>query len=113
MVRTPAKGRPAAMTRRMLLLWGVPALLGLAVVAIFVAIVIIDGQSDAERKLNQIRLRMTEMQVSRALGKADRIALTGDRLESMMYSYADDSRLAVYFDVEGLVERIGISIVDT
>src|SRR5262245_43677418 len=69
MVACPVgKGWPGAMTRRQVLLWGVPAVIGLAVVAIFVVLMLIPP-SEASRARKKIDMGMTFEQVRDAIGK--------------------------------------------
>ena len=85
------------MTRRKLLLWGIPAVLGLAVVAAMVAFVLIPP-SQASRKAHEIQLGMTLRQVRRAIGKETGIGgvcFEPDR--GLYWEYDDGSLLKLIF----------------
>src|SRR5262249_30939056 len=95
------------MTRRKLLLWGVPAAIGLAVVAIFTAL--LSTPSEASHRSNKIQLGMTREQVREILGK-ESSALTipmgpESKTESLDWEYDDDSMLVLTFDSTGLVVK--------
>ena len=87
--------------RRKLLLWGVPAVLGLAVVATFV----LTSSSEASRSSKEIQLGMTKEQVREILGeKPYHVSKTwAYPLTAWDWSYDDGSWLVLTFDGSGLV----------
>src|SRR5262245_13871034 len=93
--------------RRNLLLWIAFAAITLAALGIVLIVALKPAPTEAERRFNQVRLGMTEMQVSYVLGIEDLIPTRrkGEPFECELYSYADDSYMTVYFDSAGIVER--------
>lgn len=86
------------MTRRKLLLWGVPAVLGLAVIGLLV-LALTPVPSEAERKSKKIRLGMTIEQLEAVLGVANRWPVDDDvgRLE-LGWHFDDGSYLGLFFE---------------
>lgn len=90
------------MTRRKLLLWGIPAVLGLAVVAGLLALALLP--SDAKRAIKQIQVGMTIEQVADVIGpRVTRVPGLSSRFASSAGPdwalwYPDDSLLFVVFD---------------
>lgn len=92
------------MTRRKLLLWGLPAVLGLAVVAGLLVLTLTDFRSEAEQQIKKIQPGMTRDQVRAAIGAESTYAeVTGLEGTLAVWSFKDDSRLGIYFDDAWLV----------
>src|SRR5262245_54552560 len=98
------------MTRRRLLLWGVPAALGLAVVAGITVLVL--GRSEASRKANEIQLGMTLEQVHHAIGTETWFGPINwipprPTSDGRFWQYDDGSRLLLIFD-NGRLTRLRV-----
>src|SRR5262245_60395655 len=101
--------------RRQLLMWGIPAVLGLAVVAAFVVLILTPPTSKAERQSKKVQIGMTLEQARNAVYIGVQLGTIysreypkGPLFIGLSWRYDDGSVLDVYIDENDLVDRLEV-----